>query len=312
MKNNYIMREPDATGAAGGGGTAVITPPATGAATGGALTAPLTTFPADDWRSTLPADLQGDSSIKDVKTVPDLVKMHISAQKLIGAPKVAIPQENWGDKDWNEFFDKSGRPADPKGYKLTDATTIKMPEGVKEDPVAKEAFLKAFHTSGLNNKQADTLYKEYWNIQTSYINNQRAVQKEAQQKATAQLQTEWGPQYAERMEMAKMAALHFGGPEFKDWMNNNNLGDDPVFIKLFHSIGASMSEDKARGKGGGSFGASPDGAASEIKQLQSDPGFMKSYLDKREPGHKAAQDKMEALFKTAYPGKQEFSTGGAR
>ena len=49
----------------------------------------------------------------------------------------------------------------------------------------------------------------------------------------------------------------------------------------------------------------PEAAKAEIGKLQTDADFQKAYMNKDAPGHKEAVERMERLFKVAYPGKVE-------
>ena len=49
----------------------------------------------------------------------DFVKSYLSAQKLVGANKVAIPNKMATDEDWDEVYKKLGRPDKPDDYKYS-------------------------------------------------------------------------------------------------------------------------------------------------------------------------------------------------
>jgi hypothetical protein len=70
--------------------------------------------------------------------------------------------------------------------------------------------------------------------------------------------------------------------------------------KLAYPEGAPADGDA---KGAATSDASPEAAAAkaQIQALYRDPEFLRVSQDKMDPGHKAALDKMSALFKVAYP-----------
>ena len=86
-------------------------------------------------------------------------------------------------------------------------------------------------------------------------------------------------------------------------MDETGLGNHPELVKAFAKIGATMGEDRLIvGSGLGQSRISPHDAKDQIQSLYQDKDFSKAYRDNKEPGHKAAMDKMDKLFRTAYPG----------
>ena len=136
-------------------------------------------------------------------------------------------------------------------------------------------------------------------------------QNEANDKATAdfavnsqiELKREWGADYDGRLDQAQRAFGQFASPEFSALMDETGLGNHPELVKAFAKIGAMLGEDKLIvGTGLGQSKVTPHDAKDQIQSLYADSEFSKAYRDNKEPGHKAAMDKMDKLFKAAYPG----------
>jgi len=119
------------------------------------------------------------------------------------------------------------------------------------------------------------------------------------------LQKEWGNKYAGKIDMATRAFAQFSSPELKSVMNETGLGNHPEMIRAFSKIGEILGEDSlVVGSGMGSTQFSPQQARTEIQNLYSDKEFSEAYRDNRNSGHKSAMNKMDKLFKTAYPSQK--------
>jgi hypothetical protein len=64
------------------------------------------------------------------------------------------PNENWGETEWNEFYEAGGRPKTAKDY------NVKIPKDFpadKWDQAKADKYQEMFHKIGLSKKQADQL-----------------------------------------------------------------------------------------------------------------------------------------------------------
>ena len=101
-------------------------------------------------------DLKGDPVFKpyEGKSVEEVFKGYANAAKLIGGDKIVVPAGNLNTKEnWDQVWDKLGRPKDHTGYKFALEAGI-LPKGAKLDPKLDEAYAKACHTLGILPQQA--------------------------------------------------------------------------------------------------------------------------------------------------------------
>jgi len=292
----HVLRAPEGGdgGSSGGGSTltggtggAGGTPPAGGAA---------------DWRSSLPEDLRAHPALTDIKDVGGLAKSFVHAQSMIGADKIVMPKPDASPAEMADFYNKLGRPGAADGYKFSE-TTI---EGVPKDEATQKWARDIFHKHGLTQKQADGLYQDYIakvGSDLKAMNESRATQRE---QSLEQLRGEWkGNEFDVNVQLAQRAVKTFGSEELVKYLNESGEGDNPLLIKLFANIGKQLGEDQAFGgrSSQSGFVAGPEAAKAEIGKLQADADFQKAYLNKDAMGHKEAVERMERLFKVAYPGK---------
>ena len=240
----------------------------------------------------LPEGLRAEPSLQTFDSVDKLAKSYVNAVKKIGgdpANLVSIPQDG---ESWDSFYNQMGRPETPEGYNFGDDPDNEL-----------EFYRNATHQLGLSQDQAQNMLELYASVQEE--------QTEADNQATAdfavnsqiELKREWGTNYDGNLDQAQRAFTQFATPEFSALMDETGLGNHPELVKAFAKIGATMGEDRLIvGSGLGQSQISPHDAKDQIQSLYSDKEFSKSYRDNKDPGHKAAMDKMDKLFKSAYPG----------
>ena len=72
-----------------------------------------------NFKELIPEEYKEEKALQNFSTMDDFVKSYLSAQKLVGANKVAIPNKMATDEDWDEVYKKLGRPATPEDYKYS-------------------------------------------------------------------------------------------------------------------------------------------------------------------------------------------------
>jgi len=204
---------------------------------------------AFDWRSEIPEEIKDHKSLETIQDVPGLIKGFVHAQSMIGADKLAIPGKHATDDDWNAVYGKLGRPMDAKDYNL--AATI------PDDQVKNEEMLTWFqntaHEAGLSPRQA-TLILNKFNEQTNNKLNTEQINVQAEvQKASQELQREYGPAFEDRMKVGNGVLTQFGNNEIAEIQlaDGRRLGDHPDVIRMIVNVGEfitnKVGEDSLEG-----------------------------------------------------------------
>mgnify|MGYP003636725543 FL=1 len=256
---------------------------------------------SEDWRSTIPEDIQNDPSLADIQDVASLAKGYVHAQHMIGSDKVAIPSREASQEELDVFYNKLGRPESADGY---EAPTENMPE-IPHDNEMQTRFFEEAHRIGLNKQQAGALIRwQAEQAQTGIEANSQATES-AMQQAQDSMRQEFGKAYEEKMNMAKNAALEFGGEDLMKVLDSSGLGNDPAIIKAFANIGKAIMNDEIVGGGGRQgFMMSPAEAKSQIANMKRDPNFLASYQDQGHIAHKESVAEMAKLYELAYPSNE--------
>lgn len=269
-----------------------------GASTAGTIDAGSSAGSMQDWRASLDETLRADPTLADIKDLNGLAKSYVHAQRMIGKDKITIPQEGADPSEWDGFYERLGRPGDGN-YKLDPAGL--MPEDLPFDPQVLDRFKKVFHAAGLNQKQAEGVFKNYLEyVGEVHSNNQQGVEAQRQEWVN-NVKKEFGRAFDERVDLAVRAVETFGGEELVKWLDQTGMGDHPMFVKMFAKIGQQMQEALASPNQSRGWTMTPDTARQEIARAQRDTEFMKAYMTPAATGHAEAVKKMQDLFSFAYP-----------
>jgi hypothetical protein len=160
---------------------------------------------------------------------------------MIGQDKLVIPTNNSTEDQWDEVYNKLGRPESADKYTL-DAKS----EVISLDDNAVKQFAETSHKLGLNNKQAQGLLEFYKTNMEGTAQQAKVDAETAQAQAEQQLRSEWGREFETKVKQASSLAKANMNPEILDMTLSNGarLGDHPEIIKGFAKIAGMMSEDK--------------------------------------------------------------------
>ena len=240
-----------------------------------------------NFKEVIPEKYKDEKALANFTTMDDFVKSYLSAQRLVGANKVAIPNKMATDEDWEEVYSKLGRPAKPEDYKYSFSE-----EEINQDQLKN--FNETAHRIGLLPKQAERIIKFYNEMNTqAEVDNQKMFEAK-QTEAMTDLKKEFGPTYTKRLDQAKKLATETLGNEM---LNNTvlkdgtRLGDSVEVIKAFSMLADKLSEDEIiKGEGTGYQTASE--IEKEISELTEEGS---PYWNKTHPNHKKTVDQVFKL-----------------
>ena len=196
---------------------------------------------AKSWKEAIPEELRNDPNISKFTELEALAKSYVNATRMIGQDKVAVPNNNSTEDQWNEVYDKLGRPESADKYQLDVKSDI-----VPLDDGAIKQFAENAHQLGLNNKQAQGILEFYKNSMEGSAQQSKIDNETAQANAEQELRKEWGSNYENNIKKAGSIAKANMNPEVLDMelKDGTRLGDHPAIIKGFANIANLMSEDK--------------------------------------------------------------------
>lgn len=196
---------------------------------------------AKTWKEAISEEFRNDPNIEKFTEIDALAKSYINATQMIGKDKVAVPNKNSTDDQWNEVYDKLGRPESADKYSLNAKSEV-----VPIDENAIKQFAENAHQLGLNNKQAQGILEFYKNNMEGMAQQAKVDTETAQVQSEQQLRQEWGREFESNVKKAGALAKANMNPEILDMQlkDGMRLGDHPEIIKGFAKIAGMMSEDK--------------------------------------------------------------------
>ena len=196
---------------------------------------------AKTWKEAISEEFRNDPNIEKFTEIDALAKSYINATQMIGKDKVAVPNKNSTDDQWNEVYDKLGRPESAEKYSLNAKSEV-----VPIDDNAIKQFAENAHQLGLNNKQAQGILEFYKNNMEGMAQQAKVDTETAQAQSTQELRQEWGREFDTNIKKAGALAKANMNPEILDMQlkDGMRLGDHPEIIKGFAKIAGMMSEDK--------------------------------------------------------------------
>lgn len=266
--------------------------PATAAPAVTPVAAPTT--PSVDWLKDADELTLGYTQNKGWKDPTEVVRSYQNLEKLLGADRagntVVLPKADASPEELSAFYNKLGRPADAKDYKLG------LPEGA--DPAFSNAAAAKFHELGLSAKQAEELsgwYNQFGQQTQQQMEAQRAEQFQQQ---NAELRTGWGLKYDENVLVARNTVNALGLDSKTIDALEGAMGHKGL-MEFLVRVGSKSGEADFVSGDIQSFNnaMTPAQAKAAIQSKMDDKTFVSKYLNKDAD----AVAEMQRLHKYAYP-----------
>lgn len=241
----------------------------------------------NNFQDLIPEEYKGEKSLSNFKDMNDFVKSYLSAQKIVGADKIPVPNKFATEDDWKAVFNKLGAPEKPEDYKYN------FKEGEVDQQLLSN-FNQQAHKLGLLPQQAESLIKFY-----NDMNEGSSVQAEENAAKSRintenELKKEFGPQYVKRLDQAKRLASSTLGNDFLEntyLQDGSRLGDNLNVVKAFSNLAEKLSEDEVV-KGDSSSYMTANEIEKEISSLTEEGS---PYWIKTHPNHRKAVDEVLKL-----------------
>ena len=247
------------------------------------------------WKSSISEEFRNDPNIEKFTEIDALAKSYINATRMIGQDKVAVPNKNSTEDQWNEVYSKLGRPETADKYAFdVESETLPFDEG------AVKSFAEQSHKLGLNNTQAQGILEFYKNNMETSAQQATVNTETAQAQAETELRAEWGKEFDNNVSKASALAKANMNPEILDlqMQDGTRIGDHPEIIKGFAKIAGMLSEDK--------LVSTESESVNSIKDLQSEISSITNdttgpYWNNKHPDHAKMVQQVYTLREMAQP-----------
>lgn len=206
-----------------------------------------------DWREALGEEYRSHKSIKDYKSVNDLVKSHLNLEKMLGAKQPSLVGE------------ESKTVYEPDAYKYS--AEEGKPEVIPEifDKVsAKAAALQ------IPPAHFQELVNEFLGAETEVMGQSKAAEAIAVKEAETSLKTEWGANYEQNIDNAHKAFELFATPELKEEVSNLPVSVKTSITKMMSNIYSKIGETTHGKEGGQKNNLTPEQANAKIADIRND------------------------------------------
>ena len=168
-----------------------------------------------------------EKGLDGIKSWDSLIASNVNAQKLIGS-KISLPKDDSPEEDWNNLYNKLGRPETPESYDLTN-------EKFKYTEEVEKEIRQSMHKLGLTAKQAKGINDTIATLSAQSKNQQ----EELKTQNTEAILTERKELFKEDLAQAETEAEEFVrqllGKEDKEDLEKvkASLASDNTLLKLF-------------------------------------------------------------------------------
>lgn len=248
------------------------------------------------WRETFAdPDVKSSASLDKFKGANEreilgsVAKAYVNLEKM---PRgVNVPKDDAKPEEWDSFYEKLGRPKSADDYGLD----VKVPEGMPWSKDAEKNIVSKLHAAGLTKRQAEAVVNGY--LEEAQKGNVLIQQQVAQSRSDAEkaMRSEWGGLADMNITLVQRSVAEFGGDEFRQYLDESGLGNDPRFMRFVYSMARPMLEDGLiRGEG---LGMRRGEADAEIKRVMASEEYMGK---KGREAQVTAVDRIRELYSIAH------------
>jgi len=258
----------------------------------------------DDWRDFLPEEIRKDTSLDVIKTLPDMAKRMVSAVKMIGKNKIALPTDKSKPEEWDAFYRAIGRPEKEEAY-----SNPEIPEELKDiftTDRLERAKKRAFALAATQKQFDDFIKGEIEEVVQTIKDSEEAeakAKRETRLNAEKELRQELGAAYDERMHIANRVITEAITKEAERVEFTEKYGDDVSIIRLLSNIGSRMSEHTALIAE--LTQKTPTEIQTRIAQLNATPGYLQLNSAMTKEDRQRITDELRELNKQLYPANKQ-------
>lgn len=245
----------------------------------------------ENWQEVLPEEVRNFGTMGNFKTVEQLAKAYVSAQKHIGMDKLPI-SKNPTEHEIKDIFKRIGLPETFDKYSVT------LDPNSPTDPRFVEEFKDAAFKAGVLPSHAQSILKFFETQSIKANESMRLKEQTTFNEGLKAIKDEWGEAYTENTARAKAALKEYGVSQTDIDHIKSKYGADGPILRLLAKVGSTLDEGKIRGEGGTTAGAfTPSEAKEKIAELKKSG----AYFDINHPDHTDTKKEVNRLYGFAFP-----------
>jgi hypothetical protein len=244
---------------------------------------------AENWHTMLQdGTLHEDKTLPRIKDVESLAKSYVHVRKQVPLDKMARPNENWTDSDWEEYHKAGGRPDTAEDFNIKKPDDL--PEGIPWDEDLSKDYQNLFFKIGLSKKQSDAIAD--FNKTRMIETKQRLDQMKESEFVTLKdaLTKKWGMAYDQNVHLGNIA-IEKGSKKDLDFKERliQKINADPDLVEFTSNLGGLFAEHKI-------VEDTNIPTPADIQTRISEEMARDSYTNRNHPNHKHQVQLVQQLF----------------
>ena len=306
MLNEMICRAPDdgagAAGAAGGAGADAGAAAAAAAAAAGAGAGAGAGASGEPWYASagLDDDVKTFVSGKGFGSIGDALKAGMHADKIARERNVLDMPDPTNLAAW-KGWENLGWTPDAAKYDVALPETAKdLGDLADTYKTFHDTLAKTLHEQRVPLSAAKAVAAAVLDFNLKGLREADAVMARQRSELEGALKAEWGQNFEANKELASRAMRTLGIGEAES-AELDAILSSPRLVKLMHSLGTRLGEDKLVTAKGGSHGGI-EAAKAEKAALEADPAMMRALRDPSHAQHQLVKQKRVQLQATIFGG----------
>ena len=243
----------------------------------------------------IPEDYRDREYLKGIDSMEKFVEQFDNAQKLIGKKTIGVPTPESSIDEWNEFYNKMGRPDAPDAYEFE---KVEIPEQFQRTEEDLKIMKQIFHEAGLTAKQAqDVMKRSDEAIAKAFEANKENYEKmaEARNKEFVEnMEKHFGEEKDQAIAVAETMLKKYvpkGMEEYVKGLDDNSM---LVLSAVLNSVHKSGKTEDSISKDVESI---PDETPESLRETARKLMMSPEWKDAFHPNHEVTKNKVSEIYR---------------
>jgi rubrerythrin len=205
-----------------------------------------------------------------------------------------MPTGDDDDEGW-ERVNAAFRPENEDKYDFGEPP--KLPDDLPYDSELEKSFRNAAWQNGIHQRAAKNLYEQFVKVQMERHAQWSRAQQERKAELINDLQREAGAKYPVYVKRASSTIERYADPDFKQYLDETGLGNDPRMIRFMARVGEDMAGE-TRLEGKPQQQGKPQDIEQAIRKFEEDN--KTALWDSTHPNHRALVAERSRLYEMRY------------
>lgn len=248
----------------------------------------------NEFLQSVPESYREKPYMKGIDSMEKFVEQFDNAQSLIGKKTIGVPNDESSIEDWNQFYNKMGRPESVDAYEFE---TVELPDAYKRSDEDLKLMKSIFHEAGLTQKQAQQVLKKTDEAVLKYYEankeNMDKMVDERNKQFLAEMDKYFGDEKAQALAVAEtMLKQHVpkGMEQLVQGLDDNSM---LVLSTVLHNVHKAGKTEDGMSK---NVDPVPEVTAEDMREQARKLMMSPEFKDAFHPNHDATKKKIAELY----------------